>query len=75
MKATNPVLRLQGQLDTEVYATDTGYVCITQDVGFDDPSVILIAPQMIEEICKMLHSVKGNAHENRGNYLVSKASK
>jgi len=75
MKSQNAVLHLQAQLDTEIYASTTGYVCIKQDNGFEDPSIILITPQMVEEICKMLQAVKGAAYENRGAHLISKASK
>ena len=74
MNKNNSVLYIQGQLDTEIYASDTGYVCIKQANGFEDPSLILITPQMVEEICQLLHAVKGEAYENRGAHLESKAS-
>jgi hypothetical protein len=75
MKSNNSVLHLQGQPDTEIYASSTGYVCIAQDNGFEDPSIIVISPQLVDEICQMLHAVKGEAYENRGTHLESKASK
>jgi hypothetical protein len=75
MKSNNSVLHLQGQPNTEIYASSTGYVCIAQDNGFEDPSIIVITPQLVDEICKMLHAVKGEAHENRIAYLQSKALK
>lgn len=56
--------KIQSQDPTEIYASDAGYCCITQANGLEDPTIILIAPRYVDEICEMLQSVKQEAIEN-----------
>jgi len=75
MNTTTKTLELQGQPDTEVYASDSGYVCIKQSNGFEDPSVVVITPQLVDEVCKMMKSVVVEAYDARASYLSSKGLK
>lgn len=62
-------LELQSQDHAKIYASDQGYCCIQQYNGLEVPSVILIAPNQVDELCRMLQSVKESAESNRREYL------
>lgn len=60
---------IQSQDHTEIYASELGYCCIQQTVGIDDPVIILICPNLVDEFCEMLQAVKFEAIKNRQDFL------
>lgn len=65
-------LEIQSQNDTEVYASDVGYVCIYQPDPWGENSLVLLAIHNVDMVCQMLQEAKANAIENRNIYLQSK---
>jgi hypothetical protein len=59
-------LEIQSQNDTEVYASDVGYICIYQPDPWGDDSLVLLAIQMLQQ-------AKAKAIENRNSHLAAKA--
>jgi hypothetical protein len=68
-------LEIQSQQDTEVYASDAGYVCISQPNPWGDDSLIILAIHNVDTICQMLQEAKADAVENRNLYLKEKEQK
>lgn len=52
-------LELQQQDATEVYASDSGYVCIRQSTGLDEPnSLVCIRPDDISKLIRHLRTAR-----------------
>ena len=66
-------LEIQSQNDTEVYASDVGYVCIYQPDPWGDNSLVLLAIHNVDTVCQMLQEAKAEAIENRNSHLAAKA--
>jgi hypothetical protein len=66
-------LEIQSQSDTEVYASDVGYVCIYQPDPWGDDSLVLLAIDNVDMVCQMLQQAKAKAIENRNSHLAAKA--
>jgi hypothetical protein len=66
-------LEIQSQNDTEVYASDVGYVCISQPNPWGDDGLVLMAIHNVDVLCQMLQKAKSDAIENRTAYLEEKA--
>lgn len=66
-------LEIQSQNDTEVYASDVGYVCIYQPDPWGDNSLVLLAIHNVDMVCQMLQEAKAEAIKNRAEYLDEKA--
>lgn len=66
-------LEIQSQNDTEVYASDVGYVCIYQPDPWGDNSLVLLAIHNVDMVCQMLQEAKAEAIKNRAEYLDGKA--
>lgn len=65
-------LEIQSQNDTEVYASDVGYVCIYQPDPWGDKSLVLLAIDNVDMVCQMLQEAKAQAIQNRNEYLNGK---
>ena len=65
-------LEIQSQNDTEVYASDVGYVCISQPNPWGEHSLVLIALHNVDTLCQMIQEAKAEAIENRNEYLAGK---
>lgn len=65
-------LEIQSQNDTEVYASDVGYVCIYQPDPWGDNSLVLLAIDNVDIVCQMLQEAKAEAMINRADYLKGK---
>jgi len=65
-------LEIQSQNDTEVYASDVGYVCIYQLHPLGDKSLVLLAIDNVDMVCQMLQEAKAQAIQNRNEYLNGK---
>ena len=68
-------LAIQSQPDTEVYASDPGYVCISQPCLFGDDNLVILAIHNVDTICQMLQQAKVEAIENRNIYLQQEGDK
>jgi hypothetical protein len=66
-------LEIQSQNDTEVYASDVGYVCIYQPDPWGDDSLVLLAIHNVDMVCQMLQQAKAKAIENRNSHFAAKA--
>jgi hypothetical protein len=65
-------LEIQSQNDTEVYASDVGYVCISQPDPWGQNGLVLLAIDNVDMLCQMLQEAKKDAIENRTAYLEGK---
>jgi hypothetical protein len=65
-------LEIQSQNDTEVYASDVGYVCIYQPDPWGNNSLVLLAIHNVDMVCEMLQEAKAEAIQNRNEYLQAK---
>ena len=65
-------LEIQSQNDTEVYASDVGYVCISQPDPWGQNGLVLLAIDNVDMLCQMLQKAKEDAIENRNAYLEGK---
>jgi len=65
---------IQSQQDTEVYASDKGYVCILQPNSWEN-SLVILAIDNVDAVCQMLLEAKADAIENRNLYLKEKENK
>lgn len=65
-------LEIQSQNDTEVYASDVGYVCISQPDPWGQNGLVLLAIDNVDMLCQMLQEAKKDAIENRTAYLDGK---
>jgi hypothetical protein len=65
-------LEIQSQNDTEVYASDAGYVCISQPNPWGDDGLVIMAIHNVDVLCQMLQKAKADAIENKKSYLEEK---
>ena len=65
-------LEIQSQNDTEVYASDVGYVCISQPDPWGQNGLVLLAIDNVDMLCQMLQEAKKDAIQNRIAYLEEK---
>jgi hypothetical protein len=67
-------LEIQSQNDTEVYASDVGYVCISQPNPWGEgDGLVIFAIHNVDIICQMLQQAKVDAIERRNLHLNQKA--
>lgn len=68
-------LTLQGQLETEVYASGVGYVCIkqTNPLG-DEDSLVLIRPEDVDLLTQYLTIAQKYAFKYRSEYIAENSS-
>lgn len=70
---TNPMkLEIQDQDRTIITANELGFVVIEQISILQESDEVFIAPSHIDELCRMLQSVKEQATKNRAKYLREK---
>jgi hypothetical protein len=62
-------LEIPSQNDTEVYASDVGYVCIKQPNPWGEDSLIIMAIDNVDILCQMIQVAKSDAIKNRNEYL------
>ena len=65
-------LEIQSQQDTEVYASDVGYVCISQPNPWGEDGLVMFAIPNVDTICQMLQQAKVKAIEYRSIHLQEK---
>lgn len=65
-------LEIQIQNDTKVYASDAGYVCISQPNPWGDDGLVIMAIHNVDALCQMLKKAKTDAIENRKSYFEEK---
>jgi len=65
-------LDIQSQADMEVYASDAGYVCISQPNPYGEHSLVIMAIHNVDMLCEMIKVAKAEAIENRNAYLTGK---
>lgn len=68
-------LTLQGQLDTEVYASDVGYVCIKQTTPCgEDDLLVLIRPEDVDPLIQYLKIAQKYAIKYRSEYIAENSN-
>ena len=65
-------LEIQSQDQTDIYASDRGYICIKQSNQCSDDGIVMFAIHNVDMICEMLQEAKKEAVDNRKIYLESK---
>jgi hypothetical protein len=59
---------IQSQDTTEVYASDAGYVCITQRCPHGDDPIVMFSHQNIDALCRLLKEAKRKAIDNEKSF-------
>ncbi len=65
-------LEIPIQNDTDVYASDVGYVCISQHNPCGENDLVIMAIHNVDTLCQMIQDAKAQAIQNRNAYLSRK---
>lgn len=65
-------LDIQSQNDTQVYASDAEYVCISQPNPWGEYGLVIMAIHNVDMLCQMIQEAKLDAIENWNSYLAGK---